>query len=75
MKFNDYLGIIAGVISLFFGFSSFFLYMKVRKLFSMLNEEQLKEAEQIITSQNKKIKIGLIVTVVAGIVSIISLII
>ena len=75
MHFDDYLGIVAGVISLFFGFTTFFLYMKVRKFCSILNEEQLKEAESIIASQTKKIKIGLIITAILGIVSVISLII
>ena len=75
MEWYNKLGIVLGLISLFFGFTTFFLYMKVRKFFSLLTEDQIKEAEPIIIQQNKKIKIGLLVTVISGIVSIIALII
>ena len=75
MQWYNYLGIVAGIISLFFGFSTFFLYMKLRKLFKLLNEEEIKQAEPIIVQQNKRIKIGLIVTVVLGIVAVVSLLI
>ena len=53
MDWYNYLGIVLGIVSLFFGFTTFFLYMKVRKLFSLLSEEQIKEAEPIILQQNK----------------------
>ena len=75
MDWYNYLGIVLGIVSLFFGFTTFFLYMKVRKLFSLLSEEQIKEAEPIILQQNKKIKIGLLITVISGILGIIGLII
>ncbi|MBR2943501.1 MAG: hypothetical protein IKC16_00255 [Clostridia bacterium] len=68
-----WLGIISGLISLFMGFVALFLYFKVRKLFTLLNEEQLKEVAPIINSQNKKIKICLILCVVLGVIAVISL--
>ncbi len=70
MEWYDYIGIVAGLASLFFGFCAFFLYMKVRKLFSLLTEEQLKEAEEIILQQNKKIKLNTIFCVVLGILAV-----
>ena len=75
MEWLDWIGIASGVFSLFFGFIAFFLYMKIKKLASLLSEEEMKEAAPIINDQVKKVKISLIACVVLGIVAIIMLII
>ena len=75
MEWYNYVGIASGVFSLFFGFCAFFLYMKIKKLASLLSEEEMKEAAPIINDQVKKVKISLIACVVLGIVAIIMLII
>ena len=70
MEWFNYIGIASGVFSLFFGFCAFFLYMKVKKLVSLLSE-----AQPIINDQVKKIKISLIACVILGIVAIVLLIV
>ena len=75
MEWFNYIGIASGVFSLFFGFCAFFLYMKVKKLVSLLSEEQIEEAQPIINDQVKKIKISLIACVILGIVAIVLLIV
>lgn len=74
MEWYNYIGIASGVFSLFFGFCAFFLYMKIKKLVSLLSEEELKEATPIINDQAKKVKISLIACVILGIVAIVMLI-
>ena len=55
MEWYNYIGIIAGLASLFFGFCAFFLYLKVKKLISLLTEEQLKDAMKKLSEREKKI--------------------
>ena len=74
MWWLDYIGIALGVFSLFFGFCAFFLYMKIKKLVSLLDEEHYKEAEPFINDQSKKVKISLIACVISGISAILILI-
>lgn len=73
MEWYNYIGIIAGLASLFFGFCAFFLYMKVKKLISLLTEEQLKDAEEIIMQQNKKIKLNMLLCIVLGVLAVATL--
>ena len=75
MEWYNYFGIASGVFSLFFGFCAFFIYMKLRKLISLLSEEQIPEATPFINDQAKKIKISLLACVILGIVAIIMLVI
>ena len=75
MEWYNYVGIASGVFSLFFGFCAFFLYMKIKKLVSLLSEEELKEATPIINDQVKKVKISLIACVILGVVAVVMLII
>lgn len=75
MEWFNYIGIASGVFSLFFGFISFFLYFKVKKLVSLLSEEEMKDAAPIINDQVKKVKISLIACVILGIVAIVLLIV
>lgn len=75
MEWYNYVGIASGVFSLFFGFCAFFLYMKIKKLVSLLSEEELKEATPIINDQIKKVKISLIACVILGVVAVVMLII
>ncbi len=74
MEWYNYIGIAAGVFSLFFGFCAFFLYMKIKKLVSLLSEEEIKEATPIINDQVKKVKISLIACVILGVVAVVMLI-
>ena len=75
MEWYNYCGIASGIFSLFFGFCAFFIYMKLRKLISLLTEEQIAEATPFINEQSKKIKISLLACVILGIVAIIMLVI
>ena len=75
MEWYNYVGIASGVFSLFFGFCAFFLYMKIKKLVSLLSEEEIKEATPIINDQVKKVKISLIACVILGVVAVVMLII
>ena len=75
MEWYNYFGIASGVFSLFFGFCAFFIYMKLRKLISLLTEEQIPEATPFINDQAKKIKISLLACVILGIVAIVMLVI
>lgn len=75
MEWFNYIGIASGVFSLFFGFIAFFLYMKVKKLVSLLSEEEMKEAAPIINDQVKKIKISLLACVILGVVAVVLLIV
>ncbi|MBO5379807.1 MAG: hypothetical protein J6A90_05735 [Clostridia bacterium] len=75
MEWYNYVGIASGVFSLFFGFCAFFLYMKIKKLVSLLSEEEMKEATPIINDQVKKVKISLIACVILGVVAVVMLII
>ena len=75
MEWFNYVGIASGVFSLFFGFCAFFLYMKIKKLVSLLSEEEMKEATPIINDQVKKVKISLIACVILGVVAVVMLII
>ncbi len=75
MEWFNYIGIASGVFSLFFGFCAFFLYMKIKKLVALLDEEQIKEATPFISDQVKKVKISLIACVILGIVAIVMLVI
>ena len=75
MEWYNYFGIASGVFSLFFGFCAFFIYMKLRKLISLLSEEQIPEATPFINDQAKKIKISLLACVILGIVAIVMLVI
>lgn len=74
MEWYNYVGIASGVFSLFFGFCAFFLYMKIKKLVSLLSEEEIKEATPIINDQVKKVKISLIACVILGVVAVVMLI-
>lgn len=74
MEWYNYIGIASGVFSLFFGFCAFFLYMKIKKLVSLLREEEVKEATPIINDQVKKVKISLIACVILGVVAVVMLI-
>ena len=74
MEWYNYIGIASGVFSLFFGFCAFFLYMKIKKLVSLLSEEEIKEATPIINDQVKKVKISLIACVILGVVAVVMLI-
>ena len=74
MEWYNYVGIASGVFSLFFGFCAFFLYMKIKKLVSLLGEEEIKEATPIINDQVKKVKISLIACVILGVVAVVMLI-
>ena len=75
MEWYNYFGIASGIFSLFFGFCAFFIYMKLRKLISLLTEEQIDEAAPVINDQSKKIKISLLACVILGIVAIVMLVI
>ena len=75
MEWYNYFGIASGVFSLFLGFCAFFIYMKLRKLISLLTEEQIPEATPFINDQAKKIKISLLACVILGIVAIVMLVI
>ncbi len=75
MEWYNYVGIASGVFSLFFGFCAFFLYMKIKKLVSLLSDEEIKEAAPIINDQVKKVKISLIACVILGVVAVVMLII
>ena len=75
MEWYNYFGIACGIFSLFFGFCAFFIYMKLRKLISLLTEEQIDEAAPVINDQSKKIKISLLACVILGIVAIVMLVI
>ena len=75
MEWYNYVGIASGVFSLFFGFCAFFLYMKIKKLVSLLSDEEIKEATPIINDQVKKVKISLIACVILGVVAVVMLII
>jgi hypothetical protein len=75
MEWFNYIGIASGVFSLFFGFIAFFLYMKVKKLVSLLSEEEMKEAAPIINDQVKKIKVSLLACVILGVVAVVLLIV
>lgn len=74
MEWYNYIGIASGVFSLFFGFCAFFLYIKIKKLISLLTEEQIEEAKPIINEQSKKVKVCLIACVVLGVVGVLMLI-
>ena len=74
MEWYNYIGIASGVFSLFFGFCAFFLYMKIKKLVSLLSEEEIKEATPIINDQVKKVKISLIACIILGVVAVVMLI-
>ena len=49
--------------------------MKIKKLVSLLSDEEIKEAAPIINDQVKKVKISLIACVILGVVAVVMLII
>ncbi len=74
MKWYQYVGIICGIFSLFFGFVAFFMYMKVRTFIKLLKEEDMEKATPIILEQNKKIRMNSILCAVLGVVGVLTLI-
>ena len=74
MEWYQYVGIICGLGSLFFGFIAFFLYMKIRKFMKIITEDQIEEATPIILEQNKKVKRNLLLCAILGIVGVLTLI-
>ena len=74
MEWYQYVGIVCGIFSLFFGFVAFFLYMKVRTFIKLLNEEDIEKATPIIQDQNKKVRMNLIFCAVLGVVGVLTLI-
>lgn len=74
MEWYQYVGIICGIFSLFFGFVAFFLYMKVRTFLKLLKEEDIEKATPIILEQNKKVRMNLIFCAVLGVVGVLTLI-
>ncbi|MBE6664403.1 MAG: hypothetical protein E7602_07925 [Ruminococcaceae bacterium] len=74
MEWYQYVGIICGIFSLFFGFVAFFLYMKVRTFLKLLKEEDMEKATPIILEQNKKVRMNLIFCAVLGVVGVLTLI-
>ena len=73
MEWYDYFGIILGILSIFFGFTGFFLYMKIKKFLKLITEEQMEEATPIIIEQTKKVKINLLLCFLLGVVALIIL--
>lgn len=74
MEWYQYLGIICGIASLFFGFVAFFLYVKIRKFMKLITEEQMEQAAPIIMEQNKKVKFNLLLCAILGVVGVLTLI-
>ena len=74
MEWYQYVGIICGIFSLFFGFVAFFLYMKIRTFLKLLKEEDMEKATPIILEQNKKVRMNLIFCAVLGVVGVLTLI-
>ena len=74
MEWYQYIGIICGIFSLFFGFVAFFLYMKIRTFVKLLREEDMEEAKPIILEQSKKVKMNLLLCAILGIVGVLTLI-
>ncbi len=73
MEWYDYFGIILGILSIFFGFTGFFLYMKIKKFLKLINEEQMEEATPIINEQTKRVKINLLLCFLLGVIALIIL--
>ncbi|MBQ8545914.1 MAG: hypothetical protein IJ437_03110 [Clostridia bacterium] len=74
MEWYQYVGIVCGIGSLFFGFVAFFLFMKIRKFIKLISEEQMESAAPIILEQNKKVKLNLLLCAILGIVGVLTLI-
>lgn len=66
-----YIGLILGFSSIFFGFVAILLYFKVRKLISLLAEEQIEAATPFIQKQYKRIKTFLLICTIIGITGLI----
>ncbi len=75
MEWYNLIGLIASLMSMFSGFVAILLYFKVRKLVSLLTDEQLEGAGPFIQKQYKKIKIFLLVCFVLGIAGVILMLI
>ena len=71
MAWYDYCGLVMGILSIFFGFCGFFLYMKINKFLKLITEEQMEAAAPIIEAQTKRVKINLLLCLVLGIVALI----
>lgn len=67
------IGIVASIISMFSGFCAIFLFFRVRKLFTLLTEEQMEEAAPIVKKQYRRIKIFLFVCLLLGVTGLILL--
>ena len=67
MEFLHNLGIIFIFASIFFAFVGILTFFKLKKLYSLLNEEELKQAEDIINTQKRRIKICTFICIFLGI--------
>lgn len=75
MEWYNIVGIIFSLISMFSGFVAILLYFKVRKLISLLTDDQIEGATPFIQKQYKRIKTFLFVCMLLGITGVILMLI
>lgn len=67
MEFIHNLGIVFIFASIFFALVGLITFFKLKKLYSLLNEEEIKSVQEIIDTQKKRIKICVMICVFLGI--------
>ena len=71
MEWYNYLGFVLGVLSIFFGFCGFLLYMKIKQFLRLITDDQMEEATPIIEKQPKRVKLHLMLCFIMGAVALI----
>ncbi len=73
MEWYNYVGLVLGILSLFFGFCGIFLYMKVKQFLRLITDDQMEGAAPIIAHQNKKVRFNLFLCFILGAIGLILL--
>ena len=66
-----FLGIVCGGFSLLFAAVAAMIYFKIKKLYSLIDESQYEQVEQIVEQQRRKIHISLLLSSIFTIATIV----
>lgn len=59
MEAIQFFGLLCGFFAVFFGVIAFIIYMKIKKLFSLIDESQVEQVLPIVEKQRKKVYINM----------------